>query len=212
MSRQGHPGRIVGIEKRPLEPDPVDTGVGSAAEQRVGPAPECRVPYLRRPRRWVAFSLYAPPPSVAVCLCQQIDSHPSPLRIITRTEWKMTDYPGAFPNSKKVYIDGPHGIRVPMREISLSGGEPPLRVYDTSGPLGHEVREGLPALREEWIRGRGDVEVVRTADEERSRFAETVDLTTNRSAVSRDHAEIDRKSTRLNSSHVAISYAVFCLK
>src|SRR5690625_6520657 len=27
----------------------------------------------------------------------------------------------------------------------------------------------------------------------------------------RDH-EVDRKSTRLNSSHVAISYAVFCLK
>src|SRR5437870_13090359 len=26
------------------------------------------------------------------------------------------------------------------------------------------------------------------------------------------HAGIDRKSTRLNSSHVAISYAVFCLK
>src|SRR5690625_5362403 len=25
-------------------------------------------------------------------------------------------------------------------------------------------------------------------------------------------AELDRKSTRLNSSHVAISYAVFCLK
>src|SRR5690606_41730576 len=26
------------------------------------------------------------------------------------------------------------------------------------------------------------------------------------------HGEIDRKSTRLNSSHVKISYAVFCLK
>src|SRR5204863_3586046 len=26
------------------------------------------------------------------------------------------------------------------------------------------------------------------------------------------HAELDRKSTRLNSSHVEISYAVFCLK
>src|SRR5690625_5311132 len=26
------------------------------------------------------------------------------------------------------------------------------------------------------------------------------------------HASLDRKSTRLNSSHVAISYAVFCLK
>src|SRR3989442_3004672 len=35
-------------------------------------------------------------------------------------------------------------------------------------------------------------------------------------AFSRDHrklnASIDRKSTRLNSSHVRISYAVFCLK
>src|SRR5690625_6846955 len=27
-----------------------------------------------------------------------------------------------------------------------------------------------------------------------------------------DHTELDRKSTRLNSSHVATSYAVFCLK
>src|SRR5437868_11129401 len=26
------------------------------------------------------------------------------------------------------------------------------------------------------------------------------------------HLEVDRKSTRLNSSHVSISYAVFCLK
>src|SRR5207249_6931396 len=26
------------------------------------------------------------------------------------------------------------------------------------------------------------------------------------------HAQLDRKSTRLNSSHVSISYAVFCLK
>src|SRR5438132_9875687 len=27
-----------------------------------------------------------------------------------------------------------------------------------------------------------------------------------------DHPELDRKSTRLNSSHTVISYAVFCLK
>ncbi|HEX6991356.1 MAG TPA: hypothetical protein VF151_05715, partial [Gemmatimonadales bacterium] len=46
----------------------------------------------------------------------------------------------AFPNSTKVYVDGPRGISVPMREIALSGGEPPLRVYDTSGPEGHDVR------------------------------------------------------------------------
>src|SRR5207249_9100364 len=28
----------------------------------------------------------------------------------------------------------------------------------------------------------------------------------------RGHGRVDRKSTRLNSSHVSISYAVFCLK
>src|SRR3712207_7239397 len=31
-------------------------------------------------------------------------------------------------------------------------------------------------------------------------------------AVERTQAEVDRKSTRLNSSHANISYAVFCLK
>ena len=44
-----------------------------------------------------------------------------------------------------------------MREIALSGGEPPLRVYDTSGPQGGDVREGLPALRRPWIEARGGV-------------------------------------------------------
>ncbi|HEX7243899.1 MAG TPA: phosphomethylpyrimidine synthase ThiC [Longimicrobiaceae bacterium] len=67
------------------------------------------------------------------------------------------DYGDAFPASRKVYVEGRHGVRVPMREIVLSGGEPPLRVYDTSGPLGGDVRRGLPPLREEWIRARGDV-------------------------------------------------------
>ena len=60
------------------------------------------------------------------------------------------DYGDAFPASRRVYVEGPAGVRVPMREISLSGGEPPLRVYDTAGPLGGDVREGLPKLRAEW--------------------------------------------------------------
>ena len=64
------------------------------------------------------------------------------------------DYGDAFPNSRKVYVEGRHGIRVPMREIALSGGEPPLRVYDTSGPQGGDVRLGVPDVRGEWIRGR----------------------------------------------------------
>ena len=57
----------------------------------------------------------------------------------------------AFPNSRKVYLEGTRGIAVPMREIGLSGGEPPLRVYDPSGPAGHDVQHGLPSVRAKWI-------------------------------------------------------------
>ena len=53
------------------------------------------------------------------------------------------DYGTAFPSSRKVYdervittADGPVKIRVPFREVALSGGEPPVRLYDTSGPQG----------------------------------------------------------------------------
>ncbi len=69
-------------------------------------------------------------------------------------------YGDAFPNSRKVYVSGTRGIRVPFREIRLSGGEPPLRVYDTSGPRSHDIREGLPELRADWIHSRGDVSEV----------------------------------------------------
>jgi phosphomethylpyrimidine synthase len=68
-----------------------------------------------------------------------------------------TDFAHAFPGSRRVHVDGGQGVRVPMREIALSGGEPPLRVYDTSGPRIADVREGVPALRAPWIRSRGDV-------------------------------------------------------
>ncbi len=71
-----------------------------------------------------------------------------------------SDFGSAFPNSCKIHVpgDGTHGVQVPMREITLSGGEPPLRVYDTSGPQGCDVRHGLPALRRDWILARGGVE------------------------------------------------------
>ena len=57
-----------------------------------------------------------------------------------------SDFTSAFPGSHKVYVDGPAGVRVPVREIALTNGEA-LRVYDTSGPQGHDVRAGLPKLR-----------------------------------------------------------------
>jgi phosphomethylpyrimidine synthase len=72
---------------------------------------------------------------------------------------RPAEYGEAFPNSTKVYVEGTRGIRVPMREIALSGGEPPLRVYDPSGPRGLEVRQGLPPLRLPWVLER-DVEGV----------------------------------------------------
>src|SRR3954465_2188620 len=67
------------------------------------------------------------------------------------------DYGDAFPHSTRVLVDGPHGIQVPFREVALSGGESPLRVYDTSGPRDQDVRDGLPALRAEWIAARGGI-------------------------------------------------------
>jgi phosphomethylpyrimidine synthase len=66
------------------------------------------------------------------------------------TPLAASDFAAAFPSSHKVYVDGPSGVRVPMREIALTNGES-LRVYDASGPHGHDVRAGLPKLREGWV-------------------------------------------------------------
>ncbi len=70
----------------------------------------------------------------------------------------------AFPNSQKVYVPGVGGVAVPMREIRLADSpdgtvNPPLRVYDTSGPQDGDVLEGIPAVRLPWIRSRAVVEV-----------------------------------------------------
>jgi phosphomethylpyrimidine synthase len=80
----------------------------------------------------------------------------------------------ALPNSEKTHVAGSlhPDIRVPMREIkvtptkTVSGAieeNAPVRVYDCSGPWGDPkftgtVEEGLPALRDSWIRRRGDIE------------------------------------------------------
>jgi phosphomethylpyrimidine synthase len=79
----------------------------------------------------------------------------------------------SLPNSQRIYIDGKQaGVRVPFREIRQSPTRnlrnelepnPPVRVYDTSGPWGDpshtcDIRNGLPSLRREWILGRADTE------------------------------------------------------
>jgi phosphomethylpyrimidine synthase len=77
-----------------------------------------------------------------------------------------------LPGSKKVFVSGPDGMRVPFREIALSPtkgmrGEmelnPPFRVYDTSGPYTDpavpiDLNQGLPELRRPWIQVRGEYE------------------------------------------------------
>ncbi len=65
---------------------------------------------------------------------------------------------GPLPGSKKVFVDG-----VPFREVALSGGEAPIRLYDTSGPYTDEsvkidIEKGLAVRRRDWIVARGDVE------------------------------------------------------
>jgi phosphomethylpyrimidine synthase len=71
------------------------------------------------------------------------------------------DFEQAFPGSRRVHVEGPDGIAVPMREIALAGGEPPLQVYDTSGPHGVDVHVGLPPIRQSWVDARADTEIVR---------------------------------------------------
>ncbi len=71
-----------------------------------------------------------------------------------------------LPNSRKVYVAGTReDVRVPMREISQSAGNPPIFVYDTSGPYTDpaariDIRKGLPALRERWIEARADTQLL----------------------------------------------------
>src|SRR5215469_15553257 len=65
---------------------------------------------------------------------------------------------GALPGSRKLMLGG-----VPFREVALSGGEAPVRLYDTSGPytddsVAIDIEKGLAARRRDWILARGDVE------------------------------------------------------
>ncbi|HEY7440822.1 MAG TPA: phosphomethylpyrimidine synthase ThiC [Vicinamibacterales bacterium] len=79
-----------------------------------------------------------------------------------------SEFAAAFPNSRKVYVEhhlsrAPYGtltVKVPMREVAVSDGRSVVQLYDTSGPQGHDVNHGLPAIRRDWILARGDVEPV----------------------------------------------------
>ena len=82
---------------------------------------------------------------------------------VSRPSRESSDYGDAYPNARKIYV-GDGRVRVPMREVALSGGEPAMQLYDTSGPRGSDVRQGLPPVREDWVSARADISVVREAD------------------------------------------------
>ena len=78
----------------------------------------------------------------------------------------------AYPNSDKIYLSGSRAdMRVPLRQIRqddtvfAQGREPnpPIPVYDTSGPYGDpnaeiDLKQGLADVRGTWIAERGDTE------------------------------------------------------
>ncbi|MFQ3326940.1 MAG: phosphomethylpyrimidine synthase [Salibacteraceae bacterium] len=96
-----------------------------------------------------------------------------------------------FPSSKKVFVTGElHNVKVAMREVLLEDTNDtfngktttnaPVTIYDTSGPYTDpkadiDIKKGLPALRDEWIRNRGDVEELdnQTSEYGRERFEDT---------------------------------------
>jgi phosphomethylpyrimidine synthase len=74
---------------------------------------------------------------------------------------------GPIAGSRKIYStpEAAPDLRVPLREIALdaSSGEPPLPVYDTTGPYTDpdaklDVKKGLSRSRIEWVKERGGVE------------------------------------------------------
>ncbi len=76
---------------------------------------------------------------------------------------------GERPGSRKVYADGVlfPCLRVPFREIAVhpSAGEPPVVLYDPSGPYTDpaatiDIDKGLERARDAWVFARGDIEAV----------------------------------------------------
>ncbi len=100
----------------------------------------------------------------------------NPKNFLDRIDQLDTSAQKYFPNSRKVYVEGSRpDLQVPMREITLTStqtesgveGNPPIRVYDSSGIYSDadceiDLRAGLPSLRAPWILERGDSEQLKS--------------------------------------------------
>src|SRR5690606_37267038 len=109
-----------------------------------------------------------------------------PSSLQQQTQQLSTTVTRPIPGSRKVFVTGSRpDLRVAMREIvqtrtpTLFGGEdnPPVTVYDTSGPYTDpdariDLSAGLPALRARWIAERGDTEMLSAPSSEFGRARE----------------------------------------
>ncbi len=109
-------------------------------------------------------------------MIQPLNSTPETPKKPTRRSSKKSKFlrevTKPFPNSQKVHIATAGGHQVAMREITQAQTRdfqgqitqnPPLRVYDTSGPYTDpavkiDIRSGLKPVRLEWIDERADTE------------------------------------------------------
>ncbi|WHO93541.1 phosphomethylpyrimidine synthase ThiC [Xanthomonas campestris] len=94
----------------------------------------------------------------------------APTVLLQQTQTLSAAVTQPIPGSRKIFVQGSRAdLQVPMREIVLTrtptlfGGQdnPPLSVYDTSGPYTDpqaaiDLAAGLAPLRADWIAERGD--------------------------------------------------------
>ena len=86
---------------------------------RVIPAEGARRDVIRAAIRQPLFRRRRPSSGGGFCLPSAAEEIPMSTHVSAPTA--QAGFTEAFPNSRKVYVEGPHGVRVPMREIALSG-------------------------------------------------------------------------------------------
>src|SRR5258708_24715207 len=99
----------------------------------------------------------------------------------------------------------PQEIELPFRDLADSC----LLLVDRELQLAHDLAQSLPGLLGLALPAQ-DHEIVGIGHDATAEASLQPELLPSQHEPT--HVQIDRKSTRLNSSHQIISYAVFCLK
>src|SRR2546429_4600926 len=100
------------------------------------------------------------------------------------------------------------GVSVFFRRAAMGG---PAGVADAVGPFEGRLGDGFFEVAK-LSRGSADLQFARTVHDRDARGVVTAILEFAKALDDHGHDFLDRKSTRLNSSHGYISYAVFCLQ